>query len=253
MRLKIEGEITPERMAKAVERALALLASADPDAKFYGANLYLNSFGADGEAFDIVDDYQRPIMLTISPPTGGIARPALTIEAKQRRKAAREEQQQREFEAAELRRQQDAERHRKRQLEAAQAAKAQATIDALNVLTSQLLLSDPKALVDGFNDAIRASWHAQEPKETYGPRKGEPKPLPVFSTVDGRLVLSTPAWKNSRYLQNAVGYHREGLVAPIWTFSAWVTAVSGFLQVMESLSGSLPETITNGPLWPELL
>lgn len=253
MRLKIEGEITPERLAWAVERALELLASTGPGAKFYGANLYLNPYGDDGGAFNAVDEHGRPFMLRISPPTGWVVRPALTAEAKQRRKAAREEHQQRELELAELRRQQDAERQRKRQIEAAQAARAQVALDALNVLTSRLLVSEPKALIDGFNGAIRASWHAQQPKETYGPRKGEPKPLPVFSTADGTLVLSTSAWKNPRWLRNAVGTPREGLIAPIWTYTAWITAVNGFLRIMESLGGSLPEEITRGPLWPELL
>ena len=253
MRLKIEGEITPERLARAVEIALEHLASADPDAKFYGANLYLNSYGDDGEAFDVVDDHQRPIMLRISSPAGGRVRPPLSAEAKQHRKNVREAKQHRELEIAELRRQQDAERQRKRQIEAAQAAKAQVALDALNVLTSRLLVSEPKALIDGFNGAIRASWHAQQPKETYGPRKGEPKPLPVFSTADGTLVLSTSAWKNPRWLRNAVGTPREGLIAPIWTYTAWITAVNGFLRIMESLGGSLSEEITRGPLWPELL
>ena len=248
VKVKIEGEITPEHMARAMEEALKILASADPDAKFYGANLYLNSFGADGAAFDIVGECQRPIILNISAPAGTIVRPALTAEAKQRRKAAREEQQQRELEVAELHRQQDAELHRRRQVQAVQDAKAKETFDALNVLTLHLLSSEPGRLVDGFNEAIRASWQALEPREPYGPRKGEPKPMPVFSTADGKLVLSTPAWKTTRWLLNPIGSPRQGLIAPVWTYSAWLTAVDGFLRVMESLNGSLPEAIMGASL-----
>lgn len=248
MKLKIEGEITPQRMARAMERALELLDSLEPGAKFYGANLYLVPFDVEGERLTVLNSRDKPLVMSISAPTGGIVRPALTAEAKQRRKAAREEEEQREVRAAELRREQDAEFLRRHQIQAAQAAKAQVTFDALNVLTSQLLASEPKALIDGFNDAIRASWHTQEPKEPHGPRKGEPKPMPVISTADGKLVLSTPAWKSTRWLLNPVGSPRQGLIAPIWTFSAWLTAVDGFLRVMESLSGSLPEAITGGPL-----
>ncbi|MFF7106987.1 OfxX fusion product [Pseudomonas sichuanensis] len=247
MRVKIEGEITPDRMARAVESALRLLASADPDAKFYGANLYLNSYGMDGESFDVVDDDQNPLGLRISAPAGTAVKPALTSEAKQRRKAVREEQHQRELEAAERCRQEDAERLRKRQAEAARAAKAKETFEALNALTSQLLDSDSQRLVDGFNEVIRASWQALGPTETQGPKKGEPKPLPVFTAVDGKLVLATPAWKATRWMLNPVGTPREGLIAPVWTFSAWVAAVEGFLKIMESMSGPLPEVIKVGP------
>ncbi|WP_288632806.1 OfxX fusion product [Pseudomonas sp. UBA5666] len=253
MRVKIKGEITPERMAQAMEEALKYVATVDPHVQSFGANVYLNLFNADGESISIVNARREPVILTIDAPSEAKVRPVLSDEAKQRRKAAREQHQQRQLENEERGRQQEAEYKRKRQHEAAQAARAQITLDALNDLTSQLLLSHSKALIDGLNGAVRTTWEAHEPKETYGPRKGEPKPMPVFSTADGRLVLSTPAWKNPRWLRNAIGYHREGWVAPIWTFSAWVTAVSGFLRVMESLSGPLPDAITTGPLWPELL
>lgn len=237
---------------KAFEIAAAELESLVPGSKFYGANLYLVPYDLEGQAFDIVD---RGASLVINVPAqpGTLVKPALSAEAQQRRDAFREEKRQREIHAAELQRQRDVERQRKRQIEAAQAAKAQVTLDALNVLTSRLLASEPNALIDGFNGAIRASWHALQPIETYGSRKGEPKPLPVFSIADGKLVLSTSAWKNPRWLRNAVGTPREGLIAPIWTYSAWITAVSGFLRTMESLNGSLPEEITRGPLWPDLL
>lgn len=252
MRLKIAGEITSEHLVKAFEIAAAKLESIVPGSKFYGANLYLVPYDLEGQAFDIVD---RGASLVIKVPAqpGTLVKPALSAEAQQRRDALREERRQREIHAAELRHQQDVESQRKRQIKAAQEARAQVTLNALNVLTSRLLMSEPKALIDGFNSAIQASWQAHQPKETYGPRKGEPKPLPVFSTADGRLVLSTRAWKNPRWLRNAVGTPREGLIAPIWTYSAWVTAVNGFLRIMQNLNGSLPEEITHGPLWAELL
>lgn len=248
MRVKIEGEITPDRIARAVERALELLASADPDATFYGANLYLNSYDVDGESFDAVDDDHNPIGLRIPAPAGTIVKPALTAQARQRRRAAREEQQQRELEAAELRRQEDAELRRRRKNQAVQDAKAKETFDSLNVLTSQLLASEPDKLVDGLNEAIRSSWQALEPKEPHGPRKGAVKPLPSFSTADGKLVLSTPAWKTKRLVLNPVGHPRQGAIVPVWTFAAWIAAINGFLRLMEDLSGPLPAAITSGLL-----
>jgi len=248
VRVKIEGEITPEHMVRALERALELLASVDPDAKFYGANLYLNPYSIDGESFDVVDDNQNPVGLRISAPAGTIVKPALTAQARQRRRAAREEQEQRELEAAELRRQEDAELYRRRKIQAVQEAKAKETFDSLNVLTSQLLASEPNKLVDGFNEVIRSTWQALEPKEPHGPRKGAAKPLPLFSTADGKLVLSSPAWKTKRLMLNPVGNPRQGAIVPVWTFDAWIAAVDGFLRLMERLGGPLPEVITSGPL-----
>lgn len=248
MRLKIDGEITPERMKQVMEIALKELASMDPEAKFYGANLYLVPFDVEGERLTILNSRNQPLVLGISAPKGGVVRPALTAEAKQRRRAVREEEERREIRAAELRREEDAERQRRRQIQAVQAAKAQATFDALNTLTSHLIASEPKALIDGFNEAIRASWQVHQPRESQGARKGELRPVPIISTADGKLVLSTPAWKNARWLQNPIGTPRGVEIAPIWTFRAWTTALIGFLRVMEGLNGSLPEAITDGPL-----
>jgi hypothetical protein len=248
MRLKIKGEITPEHLANALAMAVEKLESLVPDGKFYGANLYLVPYDSEGQAFDIFDARRDSLVIVVPAQSGTTVMPALSAQAQQRRVDAREARRQRYLQEADLRRRKNAEISRKRQIKAAQKAKARIAFDALNVLTLQLLTSKPTDLIDGLNEAVRASWQILKPKEPHGPRKGEPKSVPVFSIEDGKLRLTTPAWKNPRWLLNPIGSLRQTLIAPVWTYSAWVIAVDGFLTVMENLNGSLPGEILGGYL-----
>ncbi|WP_336354427.1 OfxX fusion product [Pseudomonas granadensis] len=243
MRLKIKGEITQEQLAKALDEAVKVLESLQPGAKFYGANLYLTPYDTDGDLLTIVDERHHPLVLEITAQSGTIAKPALTAEAQQRRDAVREAKRQRANQLAERDRQELAEYNRKRQIQAVQITKAQIAFGALNELTSKLLASEPQVLVDRFNDAIRVSWHSHEPKEPHGPRKGELKPLPKFSIVDGKLSLFAASWKNPRLLLNPIGNLNSNLIAPVWTHDAWLVAVDSFLRIMRDMGGTIPEEI----------
>lgn len=245
MRLKIKGEITPEQLVKAFEMAMKELEAAVPGGKFYGANLYLTPYTSDGELLKAFNENDVPKLLTVPAQPGTNVKPALTAEAQQRRDSALDAKRQREAQIAERDRMEVAEHARKRQIQAVQLAKAQTAFNALNELTSKLLASEPERLIDGLNESIRASWHNQKPKEPHGPRKGELKPVPEFSIVDGKLSLFTASWKSPRLLFNPVGSLSRNLntLAPVWTHSAWMVAIDGFLNVMRYLNGSLPEDI----------
>lgn len=243
VRLKIKGEITPEQLVKALGEAMKVLESLQPGAKFYGANLYLTPYDTEGEVLTIVDDRDSPLVLEVTAQSGTIAKPALSAEAQQRRDAAREQKRQREIQQAELQRKADAEYNHKRQMQAVQEAKSRSAFNALDEITSVLLISEPQRLIDGFNEAIKASWHSHEPKEPHGPRKGQLKPLPEFSIVDGKLSLFAASWKNPRILSNPIGSLNFSLIAPVWSHNAWLVAVDGFLKVMRDLFGPLPEII----------
>jgi hypothetical protein len=243
VRLVIKGEITPERLTEAFSLALQKLESTAPGSKFYGANLYLVPYDEDGQAFDIVDGRGQSLIMNIPAPPGTIVKPALSAEAEQRRQVAREEERQREIQEEEERRQHRADLDRRHQIQAAKNAKAQESYNALNVLTSKLLTSEPERLIDGLNQAIRSTWSSLEPKEPHGPKKGEPKPVPVFSIQDGKLLLSTTAWRQPKLVLNPLGSLKHTLIEPVWTYGAWVVATAGFLKVMERLNGSLPEEI----------
>ena len=245
VRLRIKGEITPEQLVKAFEVAMKELEAAVPGGKFYGASLYLTPYDPDGERLTAFDEGGSPAILTVPAQPGTNVKPALSAAAQQRRDDAREAQRQREIQQAERDRKEVAEYNRKRQIQAVQLAKARTAFNALNELTSKLLTSEPEGLIDGLNEAIRASWHNQEPKEPHGPRKGELKPEPEFSIVDGKLSLFTASWKNPKPLFNPIGTLNLNLntLAPVWTHSAWMIAIEGFLNVMEHLNGSLPDEI----------
>lgn len=243
VRLRIKGEITPEQLVKAFEMATKALEAEVPGGKFYGANLYLVPYDPDGERLSALDERDSPATLTVPAQPGTNVRPALSAEAQQRRDAALDAKRQREAQVAERDRKEVAEHNRKRQIQAVQLAKARTAFNALNDLTSKLLTSEPEGLIDGLNEAIRASWHNQEPKEPHGPRKGELKPVPEFSIVDGKLSLFTASWKNPKPLLNPIGTLNLNTLAPVWTHSAWMIAIEGFLNVMEHLNGSLPEEI----------
>jgi hypothetical protein len=243
VRLKIKGEITPEQLVKAFEMATKALEADVPGGKFYGANLYLVPYDPHGERLSALDERGSPPILTVPAQPGTNVKPALSAEAQQRRDAALEAKRQREDQVAERDRKEVAEYNRKRQIQSLQIARARTALHALNELTSNLLASEPKGLIDGLNEAIRTSWHGQEPKEPHGPRKGELKPVPEFSIVDGKLSLFTASWKNPKLLFNPIGTLNLNTLAPVWTHSAWMIAIDGFLNVMEHLNGSLPEEI----------
>jgi len=67
--------------------------------------------------------------------------------------------------------------------------------------------------------------------------------VPEFSIVDGKLSLFAASWKSPRLLLNPIGTLNLNLIAPVWTHSAWLIAVDGFLKIMSEMSGPLPEEI----------
>ena len=243
MRLKIKGEITPEHLAEALGKAMSHLESVVPGAKFYGANLYLTPYDADGMPFDLGDGRGNSLIISIPAPPGTLAKPALSAEAEQRQSIARESQRQLELEANARRRQREAEHEQQYQLKLSRMQKARKAYDALNELTTTLLASRPEQLAAGLNEAIHSTWASLKPVEPNGAKKGEPKPLPVFLIQEGKLQLTTSAWKNPRLLPNPVGGIKNMDITPIWAHNAWLVATAAFLKVLERLNGSLPEEI----------
>lgn len=136
-----------------------------------------------------------------------------------------------------------AERQRKLQLEQAFRKKADKAFEGLNSVTDSVLASEPKGLVQALNQVIESNWASLQPTEPHGPKKGQAKPMPVFSTYEGKLMLSTVTWKQPKQVSNPIGALRKTLIGPMWTYSAWVTSTKGLLDVLQRLHGSLPEGI----------
>jgi hypothetical protein len=100
MKLKIEGEITPERVAEAVADASRMWSTTRQGGKFYGAKIQLVPFDAEGSKWALVDDQNEPFVMIIPAPPGTIVRPALTAEGKQNQKDGRVVEKQQEIQQA---------------------------------------------------------------------------------------------------------------------------------------------------------
>ena len=65
MRVKIEGEVSVERLFEAYQKACEAYGRVMPGFKLYGANLYLNAFNSDGIACELADDMGKPIVISL--------------------------------------------------------------------------------------------------------------------------------------------------------------------------------------------
>lgn len=243
MRVKIRGEITPQRLAEAFELALSELQAASPGAKVYGANLYLSPFDADGLEFELADAHGNEVMIDVAAPAGTLVKPGLSAEAQVRIDQTRETSRQQKAKDRVTRDNLLAERDRMERRRMEHREKAEAAYRGLNKLTEELLTSQPEHFIAELNETVRSTWESLKPTEPHGAKKGELKPMPVFSVFDGRLLMMNSAWKNARSLVNPVGNLKNHEITPIWSFNAWAVATAGFLRVMERLNGSLPEEI----------
>lgn len=70
MRVKIQGQITAERLAAALGAVQARFDEVEEGFRFFGANLYLTAYAADGRPMDLVDHKGDTLMITIGVPSG---------------------------------------------------------------------------------------------------------------------------------------------------------------------------------------
>lgn len=80
MRIKISGEIRPDRLIEILSKVAA--AYGENFGGFFGANLYINAFDKDGEPLDLADFEGNEPMFSFGVPDGEMARPLLSDEAK---------------------------------------------------------------------------------------------------------------------------------------------------------------------------
>ena len=136
MRVKIEGRITVERLAQALQEAAKIYERACPGHAIYGANLYLNAYRADGLQFGIASekDKTKEMMITMKAPPGDLIKPALTSEAKASREAAVQKQK-------------------------------EAHLRSANVITAHLIEWKPEEFINGVNRAIQDAWKKVNPSQ----------------------------------------------------------------------------------------
>lgn len=245
MRIKIEGEVTAERLAQALQAAMDKFPG-DTQTKFYGANLYLTVFNAEGLPVEVVNARGEPIIIKMPAPAGTLARPALTAEGAELRRRAKEAEEARRAEEAERIRQEDAAfRERQRQLRAEQAAAKQAW-EKVNKITAQQMGARADEFVSELNEIVKGVWAEMAPVEPTGPQKGQPKPMPVFSNDHGLLFLVTPAWKSSKQIYNPVFSSCSDRLKRFWTHAAWDEACKRMQSMMDVGESSQSSSSASG-------
>lgn len=241
MRVKIKGEITLDRLEKALTCALDKLEEARPGCKIYGANLYLNSFDTDGLPFDLIDHFGNQLIITINADSGELVRPALTADGEKKRLEIKEREAAEKAQKEAIWREENEKWLLRQQKIQQQAALAKEHFDILNSITKTLVEKIPDRFVDELNNIIRSVWSEVNPIETSGSKKGQLKPQPVFSVNSECLFLLVDTWKKPKRMINPVCTLTYGKLRPIWTHDAWDKVMERIVTQMEILLDEIEE------------
>jgi hypothetical protein len=237
MRIKILGPITPDRLTEALESAALEFTSrlGDDFEGFFGANLYLQAFANGGQQIEIqVDNKEK--MITLSLPAGEALRPALSDEVKVKRVAARkaavEEQAEREKKDDEARKQHAAlvrERQAKWKIASDEQERRERQFTGL-------VSTHGVDFIARCNDVLREVWAEYSPVYPHGQKKGQLRDLPRLELINGIVHLfsgSTTPRKIKTPLSRQARY--PAALEPYWKYPEWVDGALPKLQaLMES-------------------
>lgn len=232
MRVRINGEITVERLVEALVTASEKLEEVRPGCKIYGANLYLTAFDADGVPFDLVDHRGESLIITLATPSGQLVRPALTAEGQARKDMRRAEVERRRIEEEEKDRALRAEQERRYEERRASAQAVMERYELLNNRTEQLMQASPEDFVQTLNNIVQAVWQELSPVEPSGKKKGQPRPQPTYQAGGDGLSVSVSTRKSPLQIQNPVILYKRGSMVPIWSNDAWTEVASRVLEFM---------------------
>lgn len=219
MRIKIEGEITTDLLAKALNKAFDMAREVG-DISFYGANLYLNVYDKNGLRLEIIDKNQ-PIIVKVKSDEG-IVKPALTLEGalikEQLAQQEKEIKERNELAIKERLERQDEEF--KERVE--HYKKINAFIKSLNAHTSKLLVNSPSEFLANINMIVCSVWDKEKPTYLHGKQKGTFISKPFFYIENGLLKLKSPNHKTSYTLRNAAFKNSTNELTSVWKYDAWV-------------------------------
>ncbi|GCY10647.1 OfxX fusion product [Escherichia coli] len=235
MRIKIKGEITAERLAEALQKASEKYEAVRPGHKIYGANLYLTAYDADGLPFDLADHRGEPLSITIEAKSGELVKPALTAEGERKRMEAKLAAEVEESETKELLKQQEQKWREEAARKQQERQKARQQFEWLNGVTASLLKSQPERFLEELNKAVQAAWNECKPLAKMGATKGQPLPMPSFSTHGGGLLLSVETWKNPRRVLNPICTLAHGEIEAFWKHEAWTQATNYIMDVLDRM------------------
>ena len=244
MRISINGEITLDKLANALNAARAEYQKAAPGFFIYGATLNLDIYDFDGVKIELIDDgnLDESYQLTIDADDGELQIPPASrdgLHRIMREKSAKAKiisrfQEEREIKRAHgLALRKRAEDHiRNIQLEETKNKRA---FDLINNRSLRLAEIMGREYALHLNHIVDSVWSEMKPVEPYGPNRGELKGKPIFDFSDGVLTINTPSLKNPRVLKNPLySLSNEGL-KPLWTNLAWDEVARRILILLDDL------------------
>lgn len=224
MRVKIEGAVTPERLREAFERLVSTFEETlgDDFAGFFGANLYVQAYGTDGQQVEIFENGKEKVIKLPRPP-GSPAKPDLSDEvlAKRAAQAALEDEARKKAEKSHREAQERylAQKTRYEQ-ELAEWKKHIKTFQAVASMFGEDLIRD-------CNAAINTVWTERKPVWPNGKKKDQPRAMPYLAITDGFVLLFTgnrPG--DSRKIRTPLmnNFSMSGVEA-FWQYTEWKDVV----------------------------
>ena len=221
MRIKILGEVTPDRLLEAFEVASAKIGSVSEGAKVFGANLYLTSFDSDGIPFDLGDENGNSLIFTLPAKEATLNKPEITAIGRKRLDDMEK--------SKAMDKEQDAQRmlkdsedwRKKKEVRHAQIKKNEERFESRAVYTDYLFWRAKDKLLSGLNMLIERVWSEQKPIDNVG----QPIPPPRFLCHNEKLCVISPKWKSKTPMpMPCPGWAlRMGDIVPYWSNQAWLT------------------------------
>lgn len=245
MRIKIAGQLTPERLAEAIEHLNTTFKAqfGDDFAGFFGGNLYVQGFLKDGRSCEI-QSRGKEVVLSLRLPPGEIARPALSESVKAEREALRQ------AEAARAKAEQKRQDQMRRELdervaeERALRKQAMADQDKREQKFKSVVEKFGDAVIDDCNAVIKAVWDEHQPVWPNGPKKGQVRATPYLQMIDGFVFLySGTTLDRGRKIKTPISSRSSHAdVRTFWQYPEWKdVAVPALSRVIERYANQLTD------------
>lgn len=233
LRVKIEGQITPERLTEALY--LASDHCGEELSGFYGCNLYLVAFGHDGAPLELEGEE----MILVPAPPGDIVRPALTSQAVQRQREEKRQQDELVRKAREESLRQQAEQQAEYQRRKEKREQLRQHVQARHARLTWLLARLGDELLSELNNVIEASWATRQPRFPHGTQKGELRNMPWFAAdSNGEAVLFRDRATKTSHIRIRSEFYatsRHGDVEHFWQFDEWKATVADLQKAADAL------------------
>lgn len=241
MRVKITGPITVDRLTEAVMTAAEKFEAAlgKEFAGFFGANLYLSAYTLAGEPVDLLDEFGKPVMITLPVSVSQIASEDSSESAELKLEHGEE--------AEQLKREAIEQENQRLALEIEERyslmfAARQPLVEEQERRDRQfmaLVAAYGMEFIDACNAAIAQTWEHLQPTWPHGARKGQLRARPILKTVGLDVQLGTLGGKSFRKIRSPLSHVSSSLwsgsqLKTYWQHDGWVTgAIPALSDVIE--------------------